>query len=436
MSEPVKSISLICSVVLLCSASALRGASQTPYKLDNGLTVILRPVSEAKQVAVVVLFDLGGDHDPVGRSGRAHLLEHLYCTAAAGKTPVRGFAQIQKRYGRGYNQQTGFDYTILAGVVNADKLADELTDTAARMSDLRITDADLQREVPRVLAELTNMYGGIPSLAGMNHVRMRLHPIPRGGRHGGNAEHVKAIGVDELRQLWRDHYKPPNAILILAGKFDAAEARKLIRKRFGPIPSGKAPPAKPAKPPAKTPAAHRIKVKPIMRKATGVVSVGYAAPRPGSDDYAPFLLVVCRLWALSRAQMRPGQVAPMYYPMLDDPTTIALQAALPGGKDAESVLEQLDQRLQAALTPKLTPLDKTRTVNAMTMLGTVDVPPAWWARNPYGLAFSVGRRHQMKIDGGKLRAAIQAATDADLRRLATSVFAPRKRISVIVELQK
>ena len=435
MSDAIR-ISVIFSMAVLLTASSLRAGSQKPYKTDNGLTVILRPVSAAKEVAVVVLFDLGGDHDPVGRSGRAHLLEHLYCTAAAGDTPARGFAQIQKRYGRGYNQQTGFDYTVLAGVVKADKLGEELADVAARMSALRITDADLQRETPRVLAELRNMYGAMPSLAGMNHVRMRLHPIAQGGRHGGKAEHVRAIGLDELRQFWRDHYRPPNAILVLAGKFDAAEVRKLIQERFGAIASGKSPPTPPVRPAAKTPATHRIKVKPIMRKATGVVSVGYAAPRPGSEDYAPFLLVVCRLWALSRGLMRPGQVPPMYYPMLDDPTTIALQAALPAGKDAESVLKQLDQRLQAAVTAKVTPLDKMRAVNGMAMLGTVDVPPAMWAQNPYGLAFSVGRRHQMKIDGGKLRAAIQAATDADMRRLATSVFAPNKRIAVIVEVEK
>ncbi len=428
---------LISSTVVPLAAATLHAEPPEPYRLDNGLTVILRPVSEAKQVAVVVLFNLGGDHDPPGSSGRAHLLEHLYCTAAAGDTPARNFMQIQRRYAAGSNYQTGFGFTVLAGVVTPEQVAAELMDAAARMSALRITDADLKREVPRVLQELRNMYGGIPSLAGINHVRMRLHPISQGGRPGGKAEHVKAITLDELRKLWRDHYKPNNAILVLAGKFEVAEVRKVIQQRFGRIPAGKAPPPKPPKPEAKTGTTQHIKVKPIVPNATGVVSIGYAAPLPGSKDYAPFLVVFSRLAALSQGSFRPGQVPPLYYPMLDDPTTIVLQAPLPAGKDARPVLKQLDQRLRAALTPKLTPFDKLRTVNSMAMfLGTADVPDAMWTRNIYGLAFSVGRRYQLKIDGKQLRAAIQGATDADMRRLAISVFSTAKRIAVVVEVDK
>ena len=434
MSGRTKQVVLITSMVVLLMAPALLAEIPGPYELDNGLTVILRPVPAANQVAVVVLFDLGGDHDPVGRSGRAHVLEHLYCTAAAGDMPARDFMPIQKRYTAGYNQQTGFGYTVFAGVVKAEQLAEELKDAAARMGALRISEADLKREVPRVLLELRNMYGGIPSLAGINHVRMRLHPIPQGGRPGGRAKHIKAIALRELQQLWQDYYKPNNTILVLAGRFDVAEARKLIQQRFSPIPSGKAPPTRPLKPEAKTGATRRINVKPIVKKATGVASVGYVAPLPGNKDYAPFLLVVSRLWALGQGGVQPGQVQPMYYPPLDDPTTIVLQTALPAGKDAESVLRQLDQRLQAALTPKLKPQDELLAINSMAMLGTVDVPDAMWSQNLYGLAFSVGRRHQLKIDGNELRTAIQRVTDADMQRLATSVFAREECNTVIVEL--
>ena len=72
-----------------------------PYKLENGLTIILRPVPMANQVALVVLYNLGDDHDPVGKSGRAHLLAHLYFTAAAGDTPAtRRYAAPETLCGR------------------------------------------------------------------------------------------------------------------------------------------------------------------------------------------------------------------------------------------------------------------------------------------------------------------------------------------------
>ena len=54
------------------------------FVLDNGLTVILRPIKGTESTALLVLYSIGGDHDPAGKSGLGHLLEHMYVTAAAG----------------------------------------------------------------------------------------------------------------------------------------------------------------------------------------------------------------------------------------------------------------------------------------------------------------------------------------------------------------
>ncbi len=404
----------------------------TPYKLDNGLTVILRPVPTSSQVAVVVLFNLGGDHDPIGKSGRAHLLEHLYCTAAAGDTPARDAMKLQERYVAGWNAQTGFDYTVFAGVVEAGQFALELKDAAARMNDLQITLADLIREVPRVMTELSNMYSGVPSLVGINRVRAQVHPIPESGRVGGAPEHIETMTLGELQQLWQDYYKPNNAVLVIAGGFDVAEARHLIDQNFSLIPSGMPPPAKPPKPAAKTGAIRFITAEPVNDVTTGVAAIGYAAPRPGSKEYAPFLIVVSRLWAGAQAAFQPGKTPPVYFTPLDDGTTLVLQTDVQIEADIESALDQLDQRLNTALTPKLTPADKQLTINSMAMMGTVDVPDAMWAQNPYGLAFSIGRRYQLKLNGGDLRDAIQRVTDVDMQHLAANVFSPEKRDTVIV----
>ena len=407
-----------------------------PYKLDNGLTIILRPVPTVDQVALVVLFNLGGDHDPVGKSGKAHLLEHLYSTAAAGDMPVRDAMQLQKRYAAGWNAQTGPDYTVFAGVVKSEQFAAELKNAAARMNDLRITEADLNREVPRVLAELGNMYSGTPSLAGLNRVRMQLQSIPQGGRFGGAPEHIETITLDELQRFWKDYYKPNNAVLAIAGGFDVSEAQELIHQNFSQIPPGKLPPTKLPKSEPKTGRTRRVAVKPVMSNATGVAAIGYAAPPYGSKEYAPFLIVVSRLWANTQNSFQSGKMPPVYYTPLDDGTMIGLQTDLRADTDTKSILAQLDQRLHAALTPKVTPEDKLRTFNSMALLGTVEVGDAMWMQNLYGLAFSVGRRYQLELDGKELRAAIQRVTDADMQHLATSIFAPEKRETIIVELEK
>ncbi len=403
------------------------------YKLANGLTVILRPVPSSNQVAIVVLFDLGGDHDPLGKSGRAHLLEHLYCTATAGDTPARDAMQLQKRYVAGWNAQTGTDYTVFAGVVEAEQFAAELKDAAARMNDLRITETDLNREVPRILSELRNMYSGVPSLVGINSVRAQLHPIPEGGRFGGAPDHIETMTLDELQQFWQDYYKPNNAVLAIAGGFDVADARRLIHQNFSQISPGVSPPTKPPKSEAKT---GEIRFLTGMfggnQYMTDVAAIGSAAPPPGSKEYAPFLIVVSRLWASTQYLFQPGKVQPVYFTPLDDGTTLVLQTDLLSEEGIESALDRLDQRLNMALTPKLMPEDKQQTLNSMAMLGTVEMPDAMWMQNLYGLAFSTGRRYQLKLNGSELRDAIQRVTDADMQYLAASVFSPEKRDTVIV----
>ena len=432
MSGRIKHASLIMVAYVLFAVPTLFAETPDPYKLDNGLTVILRPMPKANKVALVVLFDLGGAHDPIGKSGMAHLLEHLYVTAAAGDTPARDFMQFMKRYPAGQTAQTGLDFTVIAGVVEPTQFAEELTDVAARMNDLRITEADLTREVPRVSQELRNMYGGLPWLAGLNHARAQLHPIPQGGQYGGAPAHVQAITLNELQQFRKDYYKPNNAILIIVGKFDLAEARKFIHAHFSQIPTGKQPPIKPPTPTAKTGEVHRVTVRPLVKDATGVAAIGYSPPTIGSEEYAPFLIVVSRLWVSRQRTFQMGKVQPIYYVPLMDPTTFALQAELSDEKDAETVLRELNQHLHTALTSKLTPQDKQQTINTFANLfGKLE-----WILDLNSFAFIVGRQYQLQIDNKALIDAVQGVTDADIQLLATSIFAPEKQATVIIELEQ
>src|SRR5262249_1803621 len=108
------------------------------FELENGLRVLLRPVHGAKQAAAVVRYSVGGDHDPQGRSGLAHLVEHVYVTAAAGDQPQRTVNEYLRRYPAGWNAQTGDRYTVFATVFPGRQLEDELKDAAVRMGDLRV----------------------------------------------------------------------------------------------------------------------------------------------------------------------------------------------------------------------------------------------------------------------------------------------------------
>src|SRR5215469_14193924 len=109
------------------------------YQLENGLTVILCPVTGAVETALVVMYSIGGDQDPNGMSGLAHLIEHTYVTAAAGTEKARTADEFANRYNGAWNAQTGDGYTLIAIVFPASTFKKELQDAAARMSDLRIT---------------------------------------------------------------------------------------------------------------------------------------------------------------------------------------------------------------------------------------------------------------------------------------------------------
>ena len=141
------------------------------FQLENGLTVILRPIRDAKTTALIVLYSIGSDHDPEGRSGLAHAVEHLYMTAAAGPEKARTAEEFARRYSDGANGQTGDRYTVFATVFPGKDLDQELADAAARMGSLRVTAADLERERPRLLEEVANMFGAFPALAALNNAR-------------------------------------------------------------------------------------------------------------------------------------------------------------------------------------------------------------------------------------------------------------------------
>ncbi len=253
------------------------------FVLDNGLTVLLRPIRGSTSIALTVLYSIGSDHDPAGRSGLTHMVEHLYVTAAAGQEKARTAEEFARRYALGANAQTGHRYTVFAAVFPTKALEVELRDAAARMGDLRITAADLDRERPRLLEEVDNMFGAMPMLGALNSARELVRPTSAGGRAGGSPEHLRALKPEEARAYWQRYYKPRSAILALAGDIDTALVRKAIEAHFGTIPSGeKAPsPLEPEKPIlGKT---RELTVNAFEPDAASIACLAYAAPEPGNE---------------------------------------------------------------------------------------------------------------------------------------------------------
>lgn len=407
-----------------------------PLRLENGLTVILRPLPGATQAAVVVLFNVGGDHDPEGRSGLAHLLEHVYVTAAAGPTPARR-AEDLFRGGEVHNGQTGAGYTVMMSLVPKEKLAGELRDAAARLGDLRISDADLERERPRLLEETANMYGRIPALAAHNLAGERIRPAPRGGRAGGRRDHVARLTAGALRQRWRTLYKPRNALLSVAGDFDPAKLTPRIERLFGALPSGD-PAPEPARPPEARPGPglERIGLPAGAAGSGSLVAVGFAAPAPADPRYAPFLAVMARLFVESR-KLGVKDNTPLMFAPLDHPERVTLSTRVRPGETPDAARSRIEALIGDAAGRPLAPGEIPRTVQSFSaFFWTERVPAAALAGNPYLAAFAPARRLQMGMDAAGLRKRLGATTDADLRRLSETILAPERRAAVLLVTAK
>ncbi|MBN1422427.1 MAG: insulinase family protein [Planctomycetes bacterium] len=421
------------AIALAVAGPACAAGSVERLRLENGLTVLLRPVSGTTQIALVVLFGIGGDHDPKGASGLAHLIEHVYVTAAVGEGKARTIDEYVRRYPAGWNAQTGDGYTVIAAVFPKGSLDDELRDDAARMSDLRVTDADLAREKPRLLAEVANMFGGMPALAARNLARERIRPAPAGGRRGGVPDHVKAIGLEMIRERIAQYYRPRNAILVLAGGFDADPVRVKIRQHFGGLPAGEPAPAplQPGEP--RLGKIEEIAASSDPRLAGAEACIAFAAPAPGSEAYPRFLAAVARLTArASELGAGPGRW-PVVYAVLDDPAVLFVSASAKLEETAEDAIARLDAFAAGALEARATLADATAAKNTFAwILGAGSLADPIVSRNVYGLAFSIGRISQLGIDPEAIQKGLEKVSAEDLRRMAATTFSKARRAGILV----
>lgn len=401
------------------------------FTLANGLPVILRPIPGAGSTALVVLYAVGNDHDPAGRSGLAHLAEHVYLTAAAGTTSARTYDKIARDHPAGSNGQTGDRSTVFAATFAPDQLAAELGDAAARMGRLRIAPADLDRERPRLVQEITNMFTGVPALAAVNNARELLRPTPDSGRRGGQPDQVRSITTTELRSHLARFYQPRNAIVALAGAFDSAQARRLIEEHFERLPPGEPAPLPRQPGPARRGMAQQVATTAHGFLARETACLAYLAPLPGDDLYAPFLVQVARLWA--QAGKLAGQ-SPVYYTPLDDGAILAVTSpTLLTGETSRQAFDRLERFVAEATSPEL---GAGESEAAATTLGgffqTIPVPDEKLAANPYGVAFALGRRAQLGIDSARFNAELRGVTPATVRLVANRYFHPSQHVAVFV----
>lgn len=208
----------------------------TSRTLPNGLRVYaLRDVT-SPNVAVQVWYGVGGRDDPRGRSGFAHLFEHLMFKATR-NMPPETLDRLTEDVGGENNAFTSDDVTGYHEIVPANHLERLLWAEAERMSSLVIEPDFFASERDVVKEELRSRIEAAPygKLIGLYYpaVSYRVHPYAR--PVGGSIADLDSATVEDVRAFHATYYRPDNAVLVVSGNFDEARLNAWIDRYFGPI---------------------------------------------------------------------------------------------------------------------------------------------------------------------------------------------------------
>jgi zinc protease len=346
------------------------------FTLDNGLRVVLSPDRSAPVVGVAVIYDVGIRSEPEGRTGFAHLFEHLMFQGSENLEKLAHFRHVQGA-GGSFNGSTHLDYTDYFEVLPSGALERALFLEADRMRGPRLTEENLQNQIDVVKEEirvnvLNRPYGGFPWLK-LPPVMFETFPNEHDGY--GSFGDLESATVADAEQFFQRYYASGNAVLAVAGDFDLAEATKLVQRHFGDVPARPAPVRPDFDEPDLTGErrdAFTDKLAPLP-----AVASGWRVPDPINDfaAYLPFVVLAEVLTdgdasrLVERLVQRDRTVTGLggYIGFMGDeyqvrnPTAFLLQSHLPPGGDSEKVLRTIDEELDKLATGGLKPGELART---------------------------------------------------------------------------
>jgi len=205
------------------------------FKLKNGLQVIVIENSRAPVVSQMIWYNVGSIDEKFGKSGLAHFLEHLMFKGTK-KFPSGYYSKYISKNGGTENAFTSFDYTAYYQIVPTEHLEKIVELEADRMTNLTLTDEQVETEKKVILEERYQRIDSKPSAILDESIRKSLFPNHTYGTPIIGWEHeIKALTIDDVRKFYNDYYNPKNAILIFSGDVSLKKAKEYSEKYFGKI---------------------------------------------------------------------------------------------------------------------------------------------------------------------------------------------------------
>ncbi|MFN2578692.1 MAG: M16 family metallopeptidase [Pyrinomonadaceae bacterium] len=210
--------------------------------LENGLRVVLNEDHSVPVVSVAVYYDVGSRNEREGRTGFAHLFEHMMFQGSENVPKAAHFQYISNAGGT-MNGTTSSERTNYFETLPASQLPLALWLESDRMRSLAVTQENLDNQREAVKEEKRLRYDNQPYVNGFLRLFEMSFQNPANAHSTiGSMEDLDAATVEDIREFFRIYYAPNNAVLSIAGDFDQTETRSLIDKYFAAIPSQPPPP--------------------------------------------------------------------------------------------------------------------------------------------------------------------------------------------------
>ena len=429
VAAPVQGIAL----AQLAPLAPLAPLALLQRRLANGLRVVSLPSGRGGTVSVQVWYRVGGKDDPAGRSGFAHLFEHLMFKRTRYMASEM-FDRLTEDVGGQNNAFTAEDMTAYQSEVPSNHLERLLWAEAERLAHLEVDQASFDSERKVVIEELRQrvladpygrLFNALPPLGFERHPYRR--PVI------GSQADLNAATLDDVRRFHSTYYRPDNALLIVAGDFDPAQLAGWIDRYFGPLASPPQPvPRVTVTEPARAQDQRVTLTAPnVPLPAVALVWKGPAAAHADAPalEMAAALLSAGESSRLNEAlvyRSRAAQAAGFSADLYADAGLLTAYAIAASGHP----LRQLESALLAqisALARGPVPAAEIDKVRTQLLTGAL-----LSRQTPQGLADAIGRAvllHGGAAEADRRIARLQAVQAADVQRVLAQYLLRGRRVS-------
>ena len=360
---PRFSIAAVACAVCTLPASAQQRIEPEDYRLDNGLRVILVEDHSVPVVTIDLWYNVGSGSERQGRSGFAHLFEHMMYQGSA-NVEKSEMLQFVERAGGEMNATPNEDRTLYYQTLPSNRLNLGLWLEADRMRSLAVTQENLDNQREAVKEERRLRLDNQPYAWAIFEAPYLTYDsttcFPYAHSTIGSMADLDAASLEDVQSFFDLHYSPNNATLTVVGDLDPPEARDLIERYFGEIPSAPTPPAPSCEWSVGTEAQELVHPDPLANLP--LVAVAYRLPAHDDEDTPALSLLDLILGggessrlnrALVREQQSAVQAGTQMLPRRLSSTLLVIAVANQGAT-AEELKQQLLAEVERVLQEGVT----------------------------------------------------------------------------------